>query len=203
MGDYPLPVIRGHVDLAPGYPGAAFLGRSVIPIVASWRGRGQPVRVVVGGHGADDFGGGQQVFGVHVAPPEDGLDAAHEWQPPMQPRHVTEPGVDAPDGVVGGEPFAAVLCCISPNVDGPPAHQLAGPRLALRRRSCTQAFLPSLTVSSFRSLSHSTRHALHPKSRVAAGPAPLASLSLSATPGSLQRNRCGYHQPCRRVPQQP
>jgi len=46
---------------------------------------------------------------VHVAPPEDRLDAVQQRQAAVVAEHVAQPRVHALDGVVGGRPAAAML----------------------------------------------------------------------------------------------
>ena len=46
---------------------------------------------------------------MHVAPPEDGLDAMGQRQAPVKPQHLADPGVPALDRVVGGVPCATAL----------------------------------------------------------------------------------------------
>jgi len=105
--DYSTSVFYGHVELAPDNPRPVFLGGSVVPATLPRCGFEEPVDVVVGGHDAQDLGGGKRALGVHVAPPEDCFDAVQQRQAAVQVQHLPEPGVDALDGVVGARPFAA------------------------------------------------------------------------------------------------
>ena len=117
------------MELVPVDAGPVFLGSPVTPLALAGSRREQSVHLAVRRHDPQDLGRRQRRLGVHVAPPEDRLDAPDRREPPVHPEHLPQPGVDpALDHVVGGGPLAAPL--IRHLHEG---EQLAGPDQLVER----------------------------------------------------------------------
>lgn len=98
------------MKLVPIHARSVFLGR---PIIApSLRARYPEVafHLIIGGHRAQYLGRGKRAFGVHVAPPEDGLDPPHLGQSPVLVEHRSQLRVDAAfDHIRGRIPLPSAL----------------------------------------------------------------------------------------------